>query len=157
MQGIRRRVVYLTLYEALAIALSSSGLAVLFGIHVTEAGSMAVTASVIAVLWNLAYNAGFEAWERRRTTKGRSLALRVGHAVGFEFGLTLALVPLFALMLGISLVEAFVLDLGMIVFFLFYTFLFNLGFDRVFGLPLSAREIRTEACEAGGSPLARAG
>ena len=40
--------------------------------------------------------------------------------------------------LGISLVEAFVLDLGFLAFFLVYTFAFNLGFDRVFGLPASA-------------------
>jgi uncharacterized membrane protein len=31
-----------------------------------------------------------------------------------------------------------VLDLGLIVFFLVYTYVFNLGFDRVFGLPASA-------------------
>jgi uncharacterized membrane protein len=31
-----------------------------------------------------------------------------------------------------------VLDLGLIFFFLVYTFLFNLVFDRIFGLPASA-------------------
>jgi uncharacterized membrane protein len=139
MQGIRRRVVYLTLYETFAIALSSAGLALLMGVHPVEAGGMSIAASVIAVLWNLAYNTGFEAWEARWAAQGRSLSVRVVHALGFEAGLVAMLVPLFAYMLGVSLIEAFVLDLGMIAFFLFYTFAFNLAFDRFFGLPLSAQ------------------
>jgi uncharacterized membrane protein len=39
----------------------------------------------------------------------------------------------------VSLWEAFVMDLALIVFFLCYTFVFNWGFDRVFGLPASAQ------------------
>jgi len=34
-----------------------------------------------------------------------------------------------------------VLDLGLVVFFMIYTFLFSLVFDRVFGLPASAQAI----------------
>ncbi|MFQ8431646.1 PACE efflux transporter [Amaricoccus sp. W119] len=151
MQGIRRRVVYLTLYEAIAIAASSFGLTMIFDVHASEAGATAVIASVIAVVWNLAYNTAFEAWEARRAVQGRSIALRIGHAIGFEIGLTVVLVPIFAWILGITLIEAFLLDLGMIVFFLVYTFVFNLGFDKVFGLPLSAQrggagEALPEAC-----------
>lgn len=144
MQGVRRRVVYLTLYEGIAVALTSFALTFLFEIHATEAGMMSIIASTIAIIWNLVYNMAFEAWESRRAVKGRSLAIRVLHAVGFEGGLVLMLVPTIAFMLGISLVEAFLLDLGLIVFFLFYTFLFNLAFDRVFGLPASARAVPAE-------------
>lgn len=139
MQGIRRRVVYLILYEAIAIAASSFGLTLIFDVHVSVAGVTAIVASAIAVTWNLVYNIAFEAWEARRAVKGRSIALRIGHAIGFEFGLTLVLVPIFAWILGVTLIEAFLLDIGMIVFFLVYTFVFNLGFDKVFGLPLSAQ------------------
>ena len=156
MQGVRRRVVYLTLYEGIAIALTSATFALLFEVRAAEAGLVSVTASVIAVLWNLVYNMGFEAWEARRATKGRSIAIRVLHAIGFEGGLVLMLVPVMAFLLGISLVEAFMLDLGLIVFFLVYTFVFNLAFDHVFGLPASAR-VRTEGDAADGNPLAHAG
>ncbi|MBT9582864.1 hypothetical protein IV102_05915 [bacterium] len=38
----------------------------------------------------------------------------------------------------VSLAQSLVLQLGMVVFFLVYNFLFTLGFDRVFGLPESA-------------------
>ncbi|MBL0946365.1 MAG: PACE efflux transporter [Hydrogenophaga sp.] len=142
MQGLRRKVVYLTLYEAIAIVSSSAGLALLSGSGMGHASVAAVAASVIAVVWNLVYNTLFERWEARQTTKGRSVLRRVVHAVGFETGLVVTLVPLFAWWLGITLWQAFVLDLGLIVFFLVYTFVFNLAFDRVFGLPASAAPAR---------------
>ena len=60
------------------------------------------------------------------------------HAIGFELGFIITLVPLFAWWLHIGLWQALVLDIGLSVFFLVYTFVFNLGFDKVFGLPASA-------------------
>ena len=93
----------------------------------------------MAVVWNFIYNSLFEAWEARQATRGRSVARRAAHAIGFEGGLVAVLVPLFAWWLNISLWEALVLDLGLVVFFMIYTFLFSLAFDRVFGLPASAQ------------------
>ena len=49
------------------------------------------------------------------------------------------LVPLFGWWFNVSLWQAFVMDLALIVFFLCYTFVFNWAFDRVFGLPASAQ------------------
>ena len=94
--------------------------------------------SAIAVLWNLVFNTLFEAWEARQPVKGRSVQRRIAHAIGFEGGLVLFLVPLIAWWLDTSLWHALVMDLGLVVFFLVYTFVFNWGFDRVFGLPASA-------------------
>jgi uncharacterized membrane protein len=140
MQGVRRKVAYVVLFELLAIALSSLLLKLLSDSPMLMTGAAAAGASAIAMLWNLAYNALFEAWESRQARKGRGLLRRIAHAVGFEAGLVLALVPLFAWVLDVSLWQALVLNLAMIVFFLAYGFLFNLAFDRVFGLPLSAQE-----------------
>ncbi len=138
MQGIQRKIVYVSLYELFAIAISSAGLALLSDSGLGHASVAAVAASAIAVVWNLVYNGLFERWEARQATKGRSVKRRIAHALGFEGGLVLMLVPLFAWWLGVPLWQAFVLDLGLIVFFLIYTYVFNLGFDRVFGLPASA-------------------
>ena len=68
----------------------------------------------------------------------RSLRRRIAHAIGFEGGLIAFLVPVFAWWLGVSLWDALVMDLGLVVFFLVYTFVFNWAFDAVFGLPASA-------------------
>lgn len=139
MQGFKRKAVYVTLYEAIAIVVASLGLAFFSDSGLEQAGIAAVMASVIAVVWNLLFNHFFEAWEARQAVRGRSVARRIAHAVGFEIGLLLALVPLFAWWLDVSLWHAFWMDIGLAVFFLCYTFVFTWVFDRVFGLPASAQ------------------
>ncbi|MFS2004419.1 PACE efflux transporter [Duganella sp. CT11-25] len=140
MQGIKRKVIYATLFELIAVALTSSLLMLLLAGHdAGHAGVAAVASSIIALLWNLVYNTLFEAWEARQPTRGRGWMRRAAHAIGFEGGLVVILVPLFAWWLDISLWQAFVLDLGLVLFFMVYTFLFSLAFDRIFGLPASAQ------------------
>lgn len=138
MQGLKRRVVYITLYESIAIVAASVGLALMSGQGLGHSGVLALIASVIAVLWNLSFNWLFERWEARQAVRGRSVWRRIAHAIGFEGGLVTFLVPTIAWWLGVSLWEAFVMDLGLVVFFLIYTFVFNWAFDAVFGLPASA-------------------
>jgi uncharacterized membrane protein len=100
-----------------------------------HSGVLAVSASAIAVVWNLAFNTAFERWEARQSQTTRSVLRRVVHAVCFESGLVLFLVPLMAWWFDTSLLEALVMDLGLVLFFLGYTFVFNWSFDRIFGLP----------------------
>jgi len=138
MQGIKRKVVYVALYEAIAIVVASWGLALMSGRDLGHSGALAVMASAVAIVWNLGFNTAFEAWESRQAVRGRSLLRRAAHAIGFEGGLAAILVPLFAWWLDVSLWQALVMDLGLLVFFLVYTFVFNWCFDRVFGLPASA-------------------
>lgn len=139
MQGLQRRIVYASLYELIAVAITSTALYVVSSQTLSQAGFAAVVSSLVALVWNFVYNSLFERWEARQATRGRGLARRLAHACGFEVGLVVMLVPFFAWSLQIGLVEAFMLDLGLIVFFLVYTFVFNLAFDNVFGLPASAR------------------
>ncbi len=139
MQGIRRKAVYVTLYELFAIVISSTGLSAGAGASLERAGAIAVASAVIAVVWNLVYNTAFERWEARQTVRGRSFKRRAAHAVGFELGLSICLVPLFIWWLQIGLGQALLLDIALSLFFLVYTFAFNLAFDKVFGLPLSAQ------------------
>lgn len=139
MQGPKRKLVYVTLYELIAVVCSTGALAALSGRNVGASGLLAVAASCIAVVWNLIFNTLFEAWEARQRVRGRSVARRMAHAIGFEGGLVAALVPLIAWWYDISLLAALGLDLALVVFFLVYTFVFNWLFDRVFGLPASAQ------------------
>ncbi len=138
LQGTRRRVLYVGLYELLAIAIVTVVLLVFTGEGPGSAGGLAVGSSAIAIGWNLVFNALFEAWERRQPVRGRGVARRVAHAIGFEGGLLLWLVPFFAWWLGVSLWQALLMDLGLLVFFLGYTYVFTWMFDRLFGLPASA-------------------
>ena len=138
LQELTRRFIYVALYEGIAIAVVTLALLVFTDESPFSAGGLAVGSSVIAMAWNLVFNTLFEAWEARQSVKGRGLGRRIAHAIGFEGGLILFLVPLIAWWFDTSLWHALVMDLGLVVFFLVYTFVFNWAFDRVFGLPASA-------------------
>jgi uncharacterized membrane protein len=138
-QGIKRKIVYVSIYEAIAIAICSISFAVISGSGLVYASALSIATSLIAVTWNYLYTTAFEWWESRQTTRGRSVKRRVAHAIGFETGLIIILVPLIAWWLEMTLWQALVMDLGLAAFFLFYTFMFNWVFDRTFGLPASAQ------------------
>lgn len=140
MQGIKRKVVYISIYEIIAITICSVGFAALSNRSLGHASVLSLIASAIAVGWNLLFTILFEAWEARQTVRGRSVRRRLAHALGFEAGLILMLVPVIAWWLDVSLWHALVMDLGLAAFFLFYTFVFNWSFDRIFGLPSSAAQ-----------------
>lgn len=137
LQGPKRRVVFVTLYELIAIT-ASSLLFMAIGQSAGHSGGMAIAASTLAIVWNLSFNWLFEQWEARQSVKGRSVLRRIVHALGFEGGLALVLIPLMAWWFGVSLWEATVMEAGLLVFFLVYTYVFNWCFDHLFGLPASA-------------------
>ena len=138
LQGPWRRVVFVTIYELIAIAVTTLGFMWFTDSGAAHSGVISAVSSAIAVAWNLAFNALFERWESRQSVRGRGLARRVAHALGFEGGLVLMLVPLLAWWFDVGLWQALVMDLGLLLFFLVYTFVFNWAFDRVFGLPAAA-------------------
>jgi uncharacterized membrane protein len=138
MQGLKRKIVYVVLFEGIALLCATFGLAKLSGNEYGHSGALAVATSVVAVTWTMIYNTLFEAWESRQSVRGRSFRRRVAYTAGFETGLIVLLVPLIAWWFGITLWQALVLDLVLVVFFVCYTFAFSWAFDRVFGLPASA-------------------
>ena len=144
LQGAKRRVVFVGLYELIAIIVSSL-LFMATGQDTGSSGVMAVAASSIAILWNFTFNHLFEKWELRQTKKGRSLLRRIVHAVGFEGGIAAMLIPLMAWWFEITLWQAVVMEAGLLVFFMLYTFVFNWCFDRIFGLPASAQAVPSAA------------
>lgn len=138
LQGVKRRIIYVALYELLAIIITSVALAWSADNSMGKATALAVVSSVIAIVWNLIFNHLFEKWEQRQAKPERTVKRRVLHATGFEGGLIVAFVPLFAWWLNVSLLHAFVLDIGFLIFFLCYTFIFNWAFDILFGVPIKS-------------------
>lgn len=135
---MKRRVGYSFLYEFIAI-LCTTGLLILLGNSPEKSFPMAAATSVLAIIWNVIWNTLFENMEKHFGWKGRSVGVRIFHAIGFEGGLALICIPFLAWWLGIPLIEAFFTELGLLIFFLAYTYVFNFCFDKIFGLPESAR------------------
>ena len=68
---------------------------------------------------------------QRRIGFKRTVGARVVHSLLFEVGLIVAVVPLAAWWLDIGLWPALVLDIGIVLFFLPYTFAYNWVYDHL--------------------------
>jgi uncharacterized membrane protein len=139
MSPTTRRVLQALLYEAIAIAVVGPVLSLAFDKSPTSTFGLAVVLSTMALTWNYVFNWIFERWESRQSVRGRSFARRLAHGAGFEGGLVIILLPVMSLWLDISLTAALLANLGLLAFFFFYAIAFTWCFDRVFGLPASAR------------------
>ena len=133
MSPLTRKITYAITFETFGVMLSTIYLLLLSGASAQSSVILSVLSASIALAWNIVFNHVFEAWEARQPIKGRPLALL------FEVGLTLLMVPLLAWWLTVSLLTAVSLEIGLILLFLAYTYAFTWGFDRLFGLPQSAR------------------
>jgi uncharacterized membrane protein len=138
MKPKKRRVLQAVLYEAFAIAFVGPVLSVIFDTPPTSAIGLAFVLSSIALGWSYVFNTIFERWEARQSVRGRSFPRRLVHGIGFEGGLVVILVPVMALWLNISALNAFLANLVLLAFFFVYAIGFTWAFDRVFGLPESA-------------------
>lgn len=105
----------------------------LFGFDIQAIGLIAVVGSIIATLWNYFYNLLFDhAMLNIRGNVSKTVPIRVLHAFLFEGGLLVLFLPMIAWYLGISLWEAFMMDITMTTFYLIYAFIYNWSYDKMF-------------------------
>ncbi|UJB30972.1 multidrug/biocide efflux PACE transporter [Chromobacterium sp. Beijing] len=122
------RAFYAVAYELCAVMLLMLLASWLLNQDTAQIGALALMMTTAAMSWNIVFNALFERVERRRGWT-RTPVLRAAHALLFEGGLVILLVPLAAWWLEISYWQAFLLDIGFFLFFLPYTFVFNWLYD----------------------------
>ena len=139
---IKERFFHALAFEVIAIAICAPLGAWLLGYSLAHIGLLTLMISLIAMSWNMVFNALFDRAQRRIGFK-RTLMARAVHALMFEVGLLLAVVPLAAWWLAIGLWDAFVLDIGIALFFLPYTFVFNWTYDHVRALVVARRQRET--------------
>ena len=135
---VLRRVVFVAGYEGLSVLFTVVVLSSLLGHGGGQSTLTAVLLSTTATIWNYVWNTIFEAVERRTGATGRGVGARALHAIGYEGGVLVFTVPLVMFMLGLGLIEALMLEGGLLVFFLVFTVVYTWAFDRIFGLPASA-------------------
>ncbi|MFH0258654.1 PACE efflux transporter [Vibrio rumoiensis] len=120
-------------FELIGLAILTLGIAKLINMDMTKIGVLAVAFSIIATVWNYFYNILFDKEMLKHTGQlNKTVAIRIFHACLFEAGLLVITLPIMAWWLEIGLMEAFILDLGMALFYLIYAFVYNLAYDRIF-------------------------
>ncbi|MFZ6645289.1 multidrug/biocide efflux PACE transporter [Undibacterium sp. TJN25] len=127
-KSLWERALHAILFEVTAIAISAPLLVGVMDISLSAAGTLTIFVSLAAMLWNVVFNMAFDRM-LRSMRRGRDLKVRIVHAMAFELGLLLMVVPMAAWWLDISLLNAFLLDIGLVLFFLPYTLVFNWIYD----------------------------
>lgn len=136
MRTTRDRIRHAISFEIIGLAMFTPLAAFVFGIPVGHIGIVGIVSATLATGWNYLYNLGFDRlMQRYRGSTQKTMALRIAHSVLFELGLLIVLMPFIAWYLGVSLLQALVMDISFALFYLVYAFFFNLAYDRIFPLP----------------------
>ncbi|WP_095078476.1 multidrug/biocide efflux PACE transporter [Pseudomonas sp. Irchel s3h17] len=115
-------------FEVLAIILCTPLLAWLMDKPMVDMGVVTLGIGLIALGWNVVFNGLFDRLLKRLALVP-SAGTRVLHALMFEGGLVAISIPLIAWWLKVSLMEALILDIGVLLFFLPYTYIYHWAYD----------------------------
>lgn len=127
-KSITERVLQALGFEGLALLICTPLLMWVTGRPALEMGAVTLGISLLALSWNVIFNSLFDRLKTRLQLVNGGWT-RVLHALLFEGGLILMAVPLIAALMKISLLEAFILDIGVLLFFLPYTYVYHWGYD----------------------------
>lgn len=126
----QERIFQALLFEAIALILLIPVASWATGSAVGTMAGVSVFLSLCAIVWNYLYNLGFDRlYGNNRDARG--IGLRLLHTLGFEGGLILVTVPAIAWALETSLLNAFFIEAGILVFFFCYNPLFNWLYDSL--------------------------
>ncbi|CNH92337.1 membrane protein [Yersinia massiliensis] len=129
-KSLFERVIHAVGFEVIAVAICAPVGAWLLDRSILQMGTLTIILSSVAMLWNIIYNSLFDAlWPVSRVAK--TLRVRIFHALGFEGGFILIGLPIAAYVLGVSLLQAFLLEIGFFLFFLPYTICYNWAYDSL--------------------------
>ncbi|MCY0109447.1 MULTISPECIES: multidrug/biocide efflux PACE transporter [Pseudomonas] len=117
-------------FELLAILICTPLLAWIMDKPLLDMGAVTVLIALLALAWNVVFNRFFDRMLARLNV-AHTAWVRVIHALLFEGGLIVMGVPLIAWWLSVSLWQAFLLDIGVLLFFLPYTYVYHWGYDVV--------------------------
>ena len=129
-KSITERIFQAVGFELLAILICTPLLAWIMDKPLLDMGVVTMAIAALALAWNVVFNGLFDRVLKRYEI-ARTAWVRMGHALLFEGGLVALGVPLIAWWLKIGLWEAFLLDIGVLLFFLPYTYIYHWAYDVV--------------------------
>lgn len=129
-KSTRERIFHAVLFELLANIIITLFLAYVLQVSLVQSGLLSLISGLTATVWNYIFNKVFDELQKRYTFE-RSFLIRALHAVVFEIGLIVTLTPVAMLLLGLSLIDAFFVEIGLVLFFLPYTLAYNWLYDYI--------------------------
>ncbi|MDR2688937.1 MAG: PACE efflux transporter [Azoarcus sp.] len=135
MRSPRDRLRQAMLFEAGGLILVSPLFAWANGLPLIPSAGLLAVLSLIALLWNMVFNTGFDRLEARlsgRRADRRPLWPRIFHACFFEGGLLVLTLPVVMLWTGLGWWPALLADIGLALAYALYALLFHFLYDRWF-------------------------
>ncbi len=126
----KRRLIHAISYEGILLVIIAIALSFIFDMPMEVTGTLGVFMAVVSVFWNMIFNHYFEKVEHKSNWE-RTIPVRILHAIGFEGGLLIATVPMIAYMMQMTVIDAFILDIGLTLCILVYTFIFQWCYDHI--------------------------
>ncbi|EMP4205754.1 PACE efflux transporter [Klebsiella variicola] len=127
-KSFKERIFHAVIFEVTANVIIALSVAWLMNVSVLQSGSLSVISALTAMAWNFVFNKIFDSLQKKHGFQ-RTFLFRAIHAVGFETGLIITLIPVAMVMLDLTMTEAFFVEIGLVLFFLPYTMLFNWLYD----------------------------
>lgn len=107
-----------------------------FNADFSHVGVLAIAMSIFATVWNYVYNLGFDhLLLRLRGRVRKTVGERVVHAIVFEFGMLLFMLPPVMWWMNYSFQRALAMAASLMVFYLVYTYIYNWLYDLIFPVP----------------------
>lgn len=124
----KERLFHAVLFELLANILTASFVTFVLQVPLAHSAMLSVTSALTATVWNFIFNKIFDGLQKKHGFE-RSFKMRAVHAIAFETGLIILMTPLAMALLKLPLVQAMAVEMGLVLFFLPYTIIFNWCYD----------------------------
>ena len=132
MRTVSDRIRHAIGFEVIGLLIVVFGLSQ-FGFNIGHVGIVGVLFSIIATVWTYFYNQFFDNFIMRTyNVQKKKVHHRILQSIGFEVGLLIITIPVLSVVLKVTLMEAFILDIGLVAFYLFFSFFYNVIYDATF-------------------------
>lgn len=126
--SVKERLFHAIAFEIGAILVATILVIAFADTKMSSALFVSVIMALMAMAWNFVFNLGFDKiFTAPRETRG--LGLRIFHTISFEMGLLIFTIPVLAWVLGLSLWQAFLADVGLTIAITVYALIFNWIYD----------------------------
>ncbi len=133
LRSLRERMMQAIIFEAIGLVLVTPLYVAIAGEGVAEGAILIATLAAAVMLWAPLHNAAFDIIDLRMTGRrasDRPARWRLVHAASHEITAIAVTLPLVMAIGGYGVVEALMVDIGLTIFYVAYTYAFHLAFDR---------------------------
>jgi uncharacterized membrane protein len=130
--SLKNRLVQAVSYEFFLLLTGGLLVVPMFDLEVHQSLAIAAGLSLFALVWNMIFNHAFD-WYLLNIRKNpeKTFIVRAIHALLFEGGMLVLTLPVIAWSFNLTILEAFMLEIVMVIYIVIYTYVFNYWFDRL--------------------------